>query len=337
MDNILLIVGIIVVAGFIMLSFALSSENRTKSDYERSKAERERAEAERERAARERELAVHQIAQDKALALIKARTTAEQRILEADRRSLESVYEKAEQAGGLKVSFDELRNDNGDHDPVIEWNWEPFGNAVLKIHRNQGGIVEVIEAIKEKTDLVFVEPDVSSGTFQDKDAAAGQTYNYYVFIEARREGFRAKPVTQDIPSQFGDGKVIDQQGNTITRFDTVEPEAYEESLYFGLKSRRITVSGVEDEFAAQRRELNRRKTKIEIGKLDAKLAKMETEMDQDGRELTEDDLEDLLAEAKIKKKKRERRDALIARIENDPDLNAEEKDELIEQILARRT
>ena len=337
MDNILLIVGIIVVIGFIMLSFALSSENRTKSDYERSKAERERAEAERERAARDRELAVARIAQDKALALTNARTTAEQKIVEADRQSVAFVFEKAEQAGGLSVKFDELRKDNGDYDPLIEWEWSPFGKAALKIHRNTGGIIEEIEDIKEKTELIFVETEQSSGTFQDKDAHEGTTYNYYVFIEARREGMRAKEVTLPIPSQFGDGEVIDQQGNRITKFDTVEPEAYTESLYFGLKSKRITVSVKEDEFASERRELNRRKTKIEIGKLDAKLAKMEKEMDQDGRELTEDDLEDLLAEAKIKKKKRERRDALIARIENDPDLNAEEKDELIEQILARRT
>jgi hypothetical protein len=164
-----------------------------------------------------------------------------------------------------------------------------------------------------------------------------ETSNYYVFIEARREGYRAKPVTQDIPSQFGDGEVIDQQGNRVTRFDTVEPESYEESLYFGLKSRRITVSLNEDEFASQRRELGRRKSKIEISKLDAKLAKMEKDLDQDGRELSEDDIEDMLTEAKIRKKKRERRDVLIARIENNPDLNAEEKDELIEQILASKT
>ena len=270
-----------------------------------------------------------------ALALTSARSEAERNIIDAERRSLQSVYEQAEQSGGLKVEFTEVAKGNGDIDPLINWSWTPFGNTVLKIHRNQGSIIEDIERLKISSELVFVEQTEASGAFQDRDANNGETYNYYVFLETRRQGFKAKNVTRNIPAEFGDGQVIDAEGREITRFNTVEPEAFEEALYFGFQCKRVTLEVPEDQLAQQRRELDTRRSSVELKKYEEKIVRMEEDLEIERSGLTEDTLASLLDRAKAKSARRKNVEELLASIEADPDLDAEEKEELTEEILHR--
>ena len=134
---------------------------------------------------------------------------------------------------------------------------------------------------------------------------------------------------------MGEGMIIDASGREITRFDTVEPESYDETLYFGFQCQRVTVDA--DSLSQQRQELDARKGKIELSKYEAKLEKMEGELGRKGQPLSEDLVDDMLRKAKAKKSSGANLRKLIAKIEDDPDLDEEEKEELIEQLIARST
>lgn len=335
MEGIFLLIILLIVVGFFLISQANIVENKTKESAERAKAERERAAADRAISEMVQVETQEAISRNRALALVDARTTAEKKIIEAERQSLAEIEQKVHELGELKAVFAEHQNHNGSFSPSIEWSWSPFGNAVLKIHRNSGGIVEGINAIKQSAQLVFAETTASEGTFIDKEASGGNTYTYYVFIEVLRQGFRSKAVTRPIPTQFGDGEIINPDGSIVTQFDTVEPEPFEELIHFGLKSKRVTVSLDEDPLVETRRNLARRQSALEIKNMEKAIAQKEQELAESERGLSDDVIEELLLEAKIEKSKRQKVEKHIARIQDDPDLDDDQKEELIEEILAR--
>jgi hypothetical protein len=326
---------VIVVLGFIALSMALGSENKTKSDYEKSKAEREKAELEREQASREHETSLVVAATERGVLLESLRQEAEQRILIADQTSLANVFTKIEEQGGLQVTFGTDHQADGKARAKVAWAWNPFGNAVLKIYRNRQSIIEDPKAVVEQCDLIFIDNKKAEGEYIDGDSSAGNTFNYYVFLEVRHIGFKPAAVTRDIPSEIGQGVVLDNYGNEVKIFKTVEPEEYEESVFFGFHAQRITIEAEIDELVGQRKQLDKRRDRVALKKYAAKIAAMEEEMEIEESGLNADTLATLLDRAKAKSAQRKSFEELISNIEDDPDLDTEEKEELVAELLDR--
>lgn len=292
----------IVILLFAAIRMALSSENKTKAQHELAKAELEKAKAERENAKVEAELSLKRqeliAANERALTLSRARDSALQQIMDADLESKNQLTSKVLGLGGLEVLFDDGSNPIDKGAPRISWKWTPFENAVVKILRNEGTILETIPDVIAQATLIHVEQFDPEGFYNDKEAKAGHTYNYYAFIETRRTGVRAQPITLELPAEVRSGTVIDENGVEITEFRTVQPEPYEEPFYHGFRYRRLTVDKYLDELAQSQVSLDLRRKKLELAEEDMELQKLEREIGLRSGNLNSDHLRKLIEEAK---------------------------------------
>ena len=281
----------VVLLGFAAIYLARTSENKTSEQHDLAKAELERAKT-------ERELAIVQSANDRALALTSARDNTLAQIMSADLASKNLLLGKIEERGGLVITFGDGNNKDDKGVPRISWKWTPFENAVIKIFRNEGTILETISMVDKKANLVHVEPNQREGSYQDKEARAGKTYNYYAFIETRRTGIRAEPITLDLPAEVRTGKVIDEYGLEITEFKTVRPHEYEEPFYHGFVYRRITVEKYLDGRAKKKESLDNRRADIELVEEEKELERLEREVGLRGGTFDAKHIQQLIEEAK---------------------------------------
>ena len=298
METVLIGGAIVIIIGFAIIQMALSNENKTKSQHELAKAELERAKT-------ERELTQHSIAQtartaanERALILSKARDNALSQILGADLQSKNELLLKIGERGGLRVQFTDGQNEDDQGAPRISWEWSPFQNAVIKVFRNEGSILEDISTVMAKANLIHVELHHAKGFYQDREAIKGRTYNYYAFIETRRTGVRAEPITLDLPVEVSAGKVIDDKGNEITAFNTVQPVTYEEPFYDGFCYRRVTVSKWLDGRERRKEDLAMRREDLHMKEEEEELAKLEKQVGLRSGKFDTDHIKLLIAEAK---------------------------------------
>jgi len=286
------IVGVgIVLLGFAAILFARASENRTQEQHKQAKAALESAKSEREVAKIEGE-------NSRALTLSKARDNALEQILSADLQSKNELHLRIGERGGLKASFADGNNDTDKGIPSVSWEWTPFENAVVKIFRNEGAILEDIVTLNTKGTLIHVEPYDAKGRYHDKEAKANKTYNYYAFIETRRTGVRAEPVKLDLPVEMQSDIVIDEYGNEITAFNTYHPQTYEEPFYDGFCYRRITVEKYLDGQAQRKRKLDRKREALELAEEEQELERLERELGLRSGNFDESHIRKLIEEAK---------------------------------------
>ena len=277
---------------------ANSSENRTKTQHELAKAELERAKSERELTQYTIEHSAIIAANDRALTLSKARDNALTQILNADLNSKNDLQKKIGEHGGLRVSFSDGNNDEDQGSPRISWKWSPFTNAVIKIYRNEGSILEDVNMVMKRAHLIHVESHQAEGYYQDKEARANHTYNYYAFIETRRTGVRAEPVVLDLPTEVKTGKAIDAHGNEITAFNTVQPVTYEEPYFDGFCYRRITAPKYLDGRQKRQENLALRRADLEFNEEEMELTKLEKQVGLRSGKFDSDHIKLLIAEAK---------------------------------------
>ena len=178
--------------------------------------------------------------------------------------------------------------------------------------------------------MVFVENTSKNGQYIDREASERATYNYYIFIETIRQGFRAKPVSQPIPAEMGNGKIIDSEGNEITRFNTVEPTSYSESLYFGFKCKRITVDS--NESTIMRGKLDIRRDQVELKRYELKIEGMEKDLEFEASEISKELVEQLIQDEILNISKREKINNLINKVKKSNRLDEESKEEIIAKI-----
>lgn len=298
MEIIILGGALVVLLGFSAIFMARSNEQKTLAQHELAKAELERAKSEREMT----DLAIERnevtAANERALILSKARDNALAQILGADLQSKNELLLKIGERGGLRVQFSDGQNEDDQGSPRISWEWSPFQNAVVKIYRNEGSIVEDIKTLLKRANLVHVEQHVAKGSYTDNEATKGHTYNYYAFIETRRTGVRAESITLDLPVEVRTGKVIDGDGNEITAFNTVQPKTYEEPFYDGFCYRRITVAKWLDSREQRKENLAVRREDLEMQEEEAELAKLEKQVGLRSGDFGTDHIKLLISEAK---------------------------------------
>ena len=145
---------------------------------------------------------------------------------------------------------------------------------------------------------IHVEPYEATGTYHDKEAKPGKTYNYYAFIETRRTGVKAEPVRLDLPAEMKSGRVIDEHGNEITGFNTYHPQTYEEPFYDGFCYRRITVEKYLDDRARRKRSLDERRQDLEMSESEQELERLERELGLRSGNFDEAHIRKLIEEAK---------------------------------------
>ena len=284
--------------GFIAISMALSSENKTKAQHELAKAELERAKSEREMTGLSIIESERQAAHERALILSKARDNALAQILSADLQSKNDLLMKIGERGGLRIMFSDGDNDEDKGSPRISWNWSPFHNAVIKIYRNRGTILEDIKSVMKQAELIHVVQHEAEGFYRDREAKPNNTYNYYGFIQTLRTGVRAKNVTLDLPAEVKAGKVIDENGEEITAFQTVQPQTYDEPFYDGFCYRRITVEKYLDDRALRRENLTLKREDIEMDEEEIELEKLEREVKLRSGKMDTGHIKILIEEAK---------------------------------------
>jgi len=289
----------VIFLGFVAILAARSNENKTLAQHELAKAELERAKSERELTHLEIERSEIQSANERALILSKARDNALAQILSADLQSKNELLLKIGERGGLRVQFSD--GDNGDDQgaPRISWEWSPFQNAVIKIYRNEGSILENIKSVMTKANLIHVEQHEAKGSYLDKEAITKHTYNYYAFIETRRTGVKAQAVTLDLPAEVKTGKVIDENGDEVTAFNTVQPVTYEEPFFDGFCYRRLTVVKWLDERERRKENLATRREDLEFQEEEAELEKkLKKQTRLRSGNFDTEHIENLIAEAK---------------------------------------
>lgn len=288
----------VILLGFAAISMAISSKNRTETQHTLAQIELERAKSERELT----HLAIEQnevhAANERALILSKARDNALAQILSADLQSKNELLLKIGERGGLKVQFSNGYNENDKGAPRISWEWSPFQNAVVKIYRNEGSILEDIKMVMTKANLIHVEQHEAIGFYIDQEAIAKHTYNYYAFIETRRTGVKAQAVTLDLPAEVKTGKVIDENGDEITAFNTVQPTTYGEPFFDGFCYRRVTVVKWLDEKERRRENLQTRREDLEFQEEEAELTKLEKQIKLRSGNFDTEHIKTLIAEAK---------------------------------------
>jgi len=290
--------GALILLLFAAMHMAKATENKTLAQHELAKAELERAKSERELTHLEVERSEIQSANERALILSKARDNALAQILSADLQSKNELLLKIGQRGGLIVQFSDGNNDEDQGTPRISWEWSPFQNAVVKIYRNEGSILESIKSVMAKANLIHVEQHDAEGFYDDREAIANHTYNYYAFIETRRTGVKAQAVTLDLPAEVRTGKVIDQNGDEITAFNTVQPVTYEEPFFDGFCYRRLTVVKWLGERERRKESLDKRREDLEFKEEEAELAKLEKQTRLRSGNFNTEHIEALIAEAK---------------------------------------
>ena len=128
-------VAILIILGFAAISMARASEEKTMEQHKQ-------AEAKLELARTERDVAMIEAENNRALTLAKARDNALTQILAADLQSKNDLVLKIGERGGLRITFSDGNNDRDMGVPSISWQWTPFQNAVVKIFRNEGAILE---------------------------------------------------------------------------------------------------------------------------------------------------------------------------------------------------
>lgn len=288
----------VVILGFAAIFLARATENKTLAQHELAKAELERAKAERELT----QLAIEQneisAANERALMLSKARDNALAQILSADLQSKNDLLAKIGERGGFNVSFSDGNNITDKGTPRITWKWSPFQNAVIKIYRNKGSIFEDIKTVIKNAQLIHVVQSEPEGSYSDREVRPGNTYNYYAFIETRRTGVRAEAVILDLPAEVKSGRVIDENGNEITAFNTVQPQTYEEPFYDGFCYRRLTVEAHIDERGKRKRNLDLRREDLEMDEEEMELQTLERQVRLRSGNLGPDHIKLLIAEAK---------------------------------------
>ena len=149
-----------------------------------------------------------------------------------------------------------------------------------------------------KANLIHVEQHEAEGFYDDREAITNHTYNYYAFIETRRTGVKAQAVTLDLPAEVRTGKVIDQNGDEITAFNTVQPVTYEEPFFDGFCYRRLTVVKWLGERERRKENLERRREDLEFQEEEAELAKLEKQTRLRSGNFDTEHIEALIAEAK---------------------------------------
>ena len=293
---------VIILLMFVAIFMARDNASKSERQHELAKAELERAKREREQSQAETALAIehHEMvaANERALILTRARDNALEQILSADLASKNQLVAKIEGSGGLWIEFGDGNNERDKGVPRISWKWTPFENTILKIYRNEGTILEDIETVMNKATLVHVEQYEAEGSYQDREAKPKHTYNYYAYIETRRTGVRAEPVTLDLPVEVRTGKIIDEHGNDITEFRTVQPQHYEEPFYHGFRYRRLTVAPYLDDRAKRREDLAHRREDLELAEEEKELERMEREIGLRGGNFDVEHIQSLIAEAK---------------------------------------
>lgn len=290
--------GALVLLMFAAIIFALSSENKTKSQKAEARADLERAKTEKLKAETLVEATAIVAANERALTLSKARDNALAQILGADLQSKNELLLKIGERGGLRIQFSDGQNNEDKGAPRISWEWSPFQNAVVKIYRNEGSILENVDSVMKKANLIHVEQYEATGYYQDKEAIKGHTYNYYAFIETRRTGVRAEPITLDLPVEVRTGKVIDGDGNEITAFNTVQPATYEEPFFDGFCYRRVTVGKWLDSREQRKEDLALRREDLEMQEEETELAKLEKQANLRSGNFDTEHIKLLIAEAK---------------------------------------
>lgn len=237
-------------------------------------------------------------ANERALALSQARDNALAQILSADLQSKNELLLKISQKGTLRIQFSDGQNEDDQGAPSISWEWSPLQNAVIKIYRNEGSILEDVSAVMQNANLIHVEQHEPSGKYRDGEAAKGRTYNFYAFVETRRTGVRAEPITRDLPPEIRSGKIIDSHGNEVTAFNTVQPVTYEEPFYDGFCYRRITVGKWLDGREQRKESLAFRRGDLEMMEEEAELGKLEKEISLRSGNFDTHHIQLLIAEAK---------------------------------------
>ncbi len=294
--------AVVILLMFAAIFMARANANKTKGQHDLARADLERAKTQRELSQAETSLAIerHQMvaANERALILTRAKNDALTQILSADLASKNEIIAKIQERGGLHVEFGDGNNEKDKGIPRIIWKWSPFENAILKIYRNEGTILEDVNAVMKKASLVHVEPYEAEGFYQDREARANKTYNYYAFIETRRTGVRAEPITLDLPIEVRTGKIIDEHGNDITEFKTVQPQAYEEPFYHGFRYRRITIEKYLDGRAQKRANLDDRREDIELVEEEKELERLEREVGLRSGTFDTKHIQSLIMEAK---------------------------------------
>ena len=155
-----------------------------------------------------------------------------------------------------------------------------------------------MDSVIKNANLIHVEQYEPTGYYQDKEAIKSRTYNYYAFIETRRTGVRAEPVTLDLPLAVQTGKIIDGDGNEITEFKSVQPVTYEEPFYDGFCYRRLTVDKWLDNRAQRKENIALRREDLEMQEEEAELAKLEKQANLRSGNFDTEHIKLLIAEAK---------------------------------------
>jgi len=288
----------IILLMFAAIFLARSTDTKAKKERALAEADLERAKSERLHANNMVEATALVAANQRALTLNQARDNALAQILDADLKSKNELLLKIGERGGLRVQFSDGQNEDDEGAPRISWEWSPFQNAVIKIYRNEGTILEHIKAVMAKANLIHVEQHDAKGFYCDKEASKGRTYNYYAFVETRRTGVRAEAITLDLPAEVRTGKVIDGNGKEITAFNTVQPVTYEEPFFDGFCYRRITVSKWLDGRERRKENLAIRREDLEMQEEEAELAKLEKQIGLRSGNFDTEHIMLLIAEAK---------------------------------------
>lgn len=332
--EIFVVIGAIVVGlMFWVIRSAQTLGDNARGDYQAGIAERKLAEERLEKTKQEGELIKQKIARDRALVLQEARSEAENKIKLANQHSLALLHEKATERGEMEVQFGDGFETNGV--PTIDWKWSPFSNAVLKIYRQSGGIMEAIDQVIAHGGLIHVERKRAEGSYADREAEIGKTYNYYAFVEARRTAYRPKAVQRDLPPEMATGPVIDQQGKEISHFSTFEPEEYEDIVYFDFDYQRLTVTQPLSDLDKKRASLDERKSSIDLRKYEADLDALEEDLLLETGDLDTESLERIVANARKQTAYQKRANEVLDEIENDSSLSVEEKEIIRERIISK--
>lgn len=330
--EILVILFIVVAILIVAVGMANGIDNKTKQNVDIAATDRIKAEQSRELQQLENELALEQRAERNALAAEQRRMMVKQQILDIDNRNRLALQTDMRKQGDISLAI-EVEEINLQPVPVVTWDWKPFGTAILKIHRNQGTILESAEAVKQHAPLIYLVEADAQGRFEDKEAQAGATYNYYAFAEMVREATRPVEVEKSVPSELG--QVVDQQGNVVETILGFEPETYDETMYFNLAYKRVAVDQKLSPFAQKHQELEERKTALRMKEMEADIIEQEEEFGliTDDTKSASENIENMLAQAVSKGRQKAKVKQLVTdKVHNNTELTNQEKDELIEEI-----
>lgn len=328
----LIIIVIAVVLGSVAVSMARGFGGKFTRDHSDALVERAKTKAEIEQHQQDMKAREMELARQRAVALSDMRNENRMKIMEADSKNLQLLEVKLHDAGALKVEFEDGSDPERKGVPAIRWSWKPIGNAIIRIYRNEGTILEEVEAIKQKATLIHVVQDEAAGEYRDKEAAPGRTYNYYAFIEAKRMAIKPKSVTRELPPELAGVRVIDASGEIVSKFQDVEPEEIQEAVYSGLRYRRMTIEIYKTERDHRRAALDERSAEIDLKRYEAELSRLEEEIHFESGDIGEDDLDAALAQARKQTDGKRKIEEFLERIREDDSIDEEDK-EIIEQRL----